>query len=532
MFKFNQSVECDCGYSLSLAEAHNNFYICPKCKKYLRMPVSEWINTITDSSSFKELPSTATASDFLELPDYKKKLLEASEKTGMSDAIITGTCKIDGKCVGIGIMNADFMLGSMGSVVGSKIASLFLDTNVKYVVLVCASSGARMQEGIISLLQMGKIVVSMQSKKSNSKKVITILTSPTMGGVTASFASLGDIILAEPNAMIGFTGPRVIKQTIGEELPEGFQTAESQLKNGFIDAIVERQNLKRTISKILNSWSMTSHMMPIVPTKLVMKPVTSTLSSWEKLKLIRNPDRLDSKDYIDSVFDDFFEIHGDRCLGDDPTIIGGLATFNELPVTVIGITKGHNPEDLIKNKFGMPSPEGYRKATRIINMSPDRPIIIFVNTMGAYPGVSAEMHGQGVAIAECLSAMATSHAPILTIITGEGGSGGALALSLSNEVWMLENAVYSVTSPEAFSSILWKDSSRAEEAAGIMKMSAKDVLDIGFADGIISECGGATKENLQAISEEIKKVIYNFIRNYYGTISACAGRRIIKFNKF
>lgn len=203
----------------------------------------------------------------------------------------------------------------------------------------------------------------------------------------------------------------------------------------------------------------------------------------------RAADRISARDIIDKVFTDFFELHGDRQLTDDEAIVGGIARFNNQAVTVIGIQKGRNLAENLDTNFGQPSPNGYRKALRLMKQAEKfgRPVITFINTAGAYPGIEAEERGQGEAIARNLLEMSDLKVPIIAFITGEGGSGGALALALANKVYILENAVYSVLSPEGFATILWKDGSRRDEAAELMKITAPHLLEMGLVDAIISE---------------------------------------------
>lgn len=213
--------------------------------------------------------------------------------------------------------------------------------------------------------------------------------------------------------------------------------------------------------------------------------------------LARKINRPHTGDYIRAMFTDFFEQKGDHLYDDDRAILGGIARFHGLPVTVVGHQKGHTAEENIACNFGMPRPEGYRKALRIMEQAEkfNRPIITFVDTPGAYPGLDAEEHGQGEAIARNLAAMSSYHVPVICVVTGEGNSGGALAIGVANRILMLEYSVYSVLSPEGFASILWKDSSRAGEAAGIMKLTSGDLLQAGVADEIVPEPLGGAQEN-------------------------------------
>jgi acetyl-CoA carboxylase carboxyl transferase subunit beta len=419
----------------------------------------------------------------------------------------------------------------MGHVVGEKIAlAVEKATELRLpVILFCCSGGARMQEGIVSLMQMAKTSAALKKHSDAGLLYVPVLTDPTTGGVTASFAMLGDIILAEPGALIGFAGPRVIEQTIGEKLPEGFQRAEFQLEHGFVDAIVERADLKMTLYRILKMHRHTENYAnfdPLreddryEPTELMKERQAKSkeLSAWDKVRMVRQTGRLSSIDYMETIFDEFTELHGDRYFRDDPAITGGIAYLDGQPVTVIGVNKGKDLKDCMKHNYGMPSPEGYRKALRLMKQAEkfNRPIITFVNTSGAYPGMEAEENGQGEAIARNLYEMSGIRVPILCLMIGEGGSGGALALAVGNEVWMMENAIYSILSPEGFASILWKDGSRAKEAAEVMKITAQDLKALHVIEDIIPEYGGADKDALTSIANYMKGHMKEFLKRQDG----------------
>ena len=231
---------------------------------------------------------------------------------------------------------------------------------------------------------------------------------------------------------------------------------------------------------------------------------SNKVTAWEKVKIARDPNRKTSLDYIEKIFDEFIELHGDRSFKDDESTVCGLARIGKQSFTVIAQQKGRNTKENIQRNFGMPNPESYRKAIRLMKQANkfNRPIITFVDTKGAYPGIGAEERGQGEAIAKSMFEMSKLEVPIITIVIGEGSSGGALAISVGNKILMLENAIYSILSPEGYASILWKDSSRAEEAAEKMKLTAKDLYDFKIVDKIIKE-----NENYEKTAENIKKEI-------------------------
>ena len=233
------------------------------------------------------------------------------------------------------------------------------------------------------------------------------------------------------------------------------------------------------------------------------------VSAWEKVEIARNPKRKTSLDYIDEIFDDFIELHGDRTFADDKAIVGGLARIGNQNFTIIAEQKGRSTKENIERNFGMPNPESYRKAIRFMKQAEkfNRPVITFIDTKGAYPGIGAEERGQGEAIAKSMFEMAKLQVPVISIVIGEGSSGGALAIGVANKIFMLENAIYSILSPEGYSAILWKDSSRYKEAAEKMKLTAKDLYDLKVIDKIIKEPKEVNDEEFKKIAKKIKMAI-------------------------
>jgi len=237
--------------------------------------------------------------------------------------------------------------------------------------------------------------------------------------------------------------------------------------------------------------------------------IYSQMSAWQKAQISRLSNRPTTIEYIEDLFTDFIELHGDRNFGDDHAIVGGIAKFNGIPITIIGHQKGRDTKENIYRNFGMPHPEGYRKALRLMQQADkfNRPIITFIDTPGAYPGIGAEERGQSEAIARNLREMASFKVPIIAIVIGEGGSGGALALGVGNQVYMLENSIYSVISPEGAASILWRDGTQAEKAANTMRITSHDLMELGVIDGIIPEPLGGAHKDRKKQSSEIKKVL-------------------------
>ncbi len=523
---YENAIYCKrCGKEFDHASLKKKKYICDSCGFHFRIPAMDRIAMTVDRGSFEEWEPDLETENYLNDVAYVETLQNAKKKTGLKEAIIIGKARVLGLETAIGVCDSNFIMASMGHVVGEKVTVLFerAEKEKLPVFIFCCSGGARMQEGMISLMQMEKTSAAIKKHSDAGLFYCSIMTDPTTGGVTASFASLGDVIMAEPSATVGFAGKRVIKQTIQEELPKGFQTSEFLQEHGMIDGIVQRKRIRQMIQFLVvtnknrteNINFTTEKKIRFLPfaAEYIQSSITSSKSVWEKVKENRGPNRPASVEYIKNIFDVFVELKGDRLYGEDGAIIGGIAMLNGQPITVVADYRGKNIQENLARNFGMPMPEGYRKALRLMKQAEkfNRPIVSFVNTQGAYPGVGAEERGQGWAISQNLYELSSLKVPILVIIIGEGGSGGALATAVGDEVWMLENATYSILSPEGYASILWKDSSRASEAAEKMKMTSKELRDLGIIDKIIPEFGGASKENISEISKYMKQEIIKFL---------------------
>ena len=539
-----------CGGAIIAEDVKKGYYICPKCGGYFRVHAYRRIEMVGDEGTFEEWDKGLCTRNPLHYKGYEEKIAHLQEKTGLEEAVVTGKVKIQGQDTVIGVCDGRFMMSSMGEVVGEKITrAVERATREKLpVILFTCSGGARMQEGIVSLMQMAKTSAALKRHSDAGLLYVTVLTDPTTGGVTASFAMLGDVILAEPGALIGFAGPRVIEQTIGQKLPKGFQRAEFLVEHGFVDAIVERPKLRETLGEILRMHSRDSVLERTLEgtaseaaeagekelpegagngqagasdARDGLKLHNQVAEAWDRVQISRMKDRPVGSDYIHALFTDFMEFHGDRYYRDDRAIIGGIAYFHGMPVTVIAQEKGTNTKENIEHNFGMPSPDGYRKALRLMKQAEKfgRPVICFVDTPGAFCGLEAEERGQGEAIARNLFEMSGLTVPVLSIVIGEGGSGGALAMAVADEVWMLENSIYSILSPEGFASILWKDSSKAKEAAEVMKLTAGDLYELGMVEHVFLEPSHYTVQNLKEVTREMDEKIREFI-GQYGALTA------------
>lgn len=535
-----------CKAAVFADEVKQNHYICPHCGNYFHVPAYRRIKMVVDRKSFTEWDVHMEEQNSLQYKGYEEKIRSLREKTGLDEAVVTGKCTIKGTPTALGVCDCRFMMSSMGEVVGEKITRVFERATKERlpVILYICSGGARMQEGLVSLMQMAKTSMAIRKHSDAGLLYVPVLTDPTTGGVTASFAMLGDIILAEPKALIGFAGPRVIEQTIGQKLPKGFQRAEFLLEHGFVDKIVEREEQRSVLADILklhenkipdygqsdnsdmemkyksdNAESTETAVGDKRESENTIWPEfipSGNYTPWEHVQLARAKTRPTGKDYIEALFDDFMEFHGDRHCGDDPAVIGGVAFFHGKPVTVLAQEKGEGTRENIARNFGMVSPEGYWKSLRLMQQAEKfhRPVICLVDTPGAFCGLEAEERGQGEAIAKNLYTLAGLTVPVLSIVIGEGGSGGALAFAVADEVWMLEHSVYSILSPEGFASILWKDSKKAKEAAAVMKLTAADLYQMGMIEHVIPEAEPVSRENINDATAYLENGIEDFLGKY------------------
>jgi acetyl-CoA carboxylase carboxyl transferase subunit beta len=484
--------------------------VCPGCGLHSRLTAWQRIEQLLDEGSPVPIETPATVEDPLGFADsrpYRERLEEARHGTGLDEAVVCVRGTVEGHAVVAAVMDFRFMGGSLGTGVGERItaaAEAALAERVPFL-LVTASGGARMQEGSLSLMQMAKTAQALTELDEAGVLTIGVLTDPTYGGVAASFATLPDVILAEPGAHIGFAGPRVIRQTISQDLPEGFQTAEFLHGKGLVDGVVPRGALRAKIARLCAlrapaaprpaPWPSPS------PSRLILQPeLLPTRDGWTAVQLARHADRPTTLDYARTMLDDFAELHGDRLGGDCPAIVGGIGRLAGRPVVLIGHQKGHGTRERVERNFGMPSPAGYRKAARLMRLAAKlgTPVLTLVDTPGAHPGVEAEQNGQAWAIAENLRLMSALPVPVVAVITGEGGSGGALALAVANRVLALSNAVYSVISPEGCASILWKSPGAAERAAAALRLDARELLLHGVVDGVIPEPGAGAHADPEA----------------------------------
>jgi acyl-CoA carboxylase subunit beta len=484
-----------------------NLGVCPECNHHFRLRIRERLTQLLDPDSFEELSRDLEPIDALSFADskpYPERIAAAQDKAGAKSGALYGTGTIGERPLVVAGIDFGFIGGSMGGAVGESItraAELALEKRIPLLVI-SASGGARMQEGCVSLMQMAKTSQAIGRLNEEGILYMSLLTDPTYGGVSASFATLGDVLIAEPDAHIGFAGPSVIEQTIRQKLPDGFQTAGFLMDHGMLDLVEPRENLQRSISNLLELHAQVEQarqadgsgragMLPRTEGRAAVKEADQLerRDPWEVVQLARNLERPHTLDYVGFVFDDFMELHGDRAFREDPAIVSGPARLGDLVVMLIGHQKGATTAEMMERNFGMPEPDGYRKGMRLMRYAAKfgMPVVTLVDTAGAYPGLGAEERGQSNAIAESIMLMSRLPVPVVSIVTGEGGSGGALALAASDRVLMLENSYYSVISPEGCATILFKDAAAAPRAAAALRITAPDLLQLGVMDAVVPE---------------------------------------------
>lgn len=474
--------------------------VCPGCGHHHRLDAATRIAQLLDADGVEWPAMTARSADVLGFTDsapYPARLARARAATGLAEGVLVAAGTIHGNPVVVAAMDFRFMGGSLGAAVGeyvTRAAGLALARRVP-LLLVSASGGARMQEGALALMQMARTSQALAALDEAGVLTISLITDPTYGGVAASYATLCDVLIAEPGAHLGFAGPRVIEQTIGERLPAGFQTAEFLLTRGLIDAIRPRRHLRASLGRLLAAGGRGRHSPGHTDDPVIRDPdLLPERDAWQVVQDARDLARPSTMDYVRLAFEDFEELRGDRVSGDCPAIVGGTARLGGRPVMVIGQQKGHTLAELVSRNHGMATPAGYRKAARLMRMAAKLglPVVTLIDTPGAYPGVAAEEHGQAGAIAESISLMSGLPVPVVAVVIGEGGSGGALALGVADEVLICADATYSVISPEGCASILWRDRTKAPDAARALCLDARRLLRLGVVDGVLPAPGRDT----------------------------------------
>ncbi len=470
----------------------------------------EWIELLFDQDSFDEAFTGIPTPDPLHFEDsrpYPERLEEARRESGGQEAVVTGTARIGGLQFVAAVSDFRFIGGSMGYAVGERVAAAMdraITARLPFVAITC-SGGARMQEGMVALLQMAKTAAAAARLHEAGIPMVSVLAHPTTGGVYASYATQADVIIAERGALIGFAGPRVrAVHDDGEEREALY--AEDLQEHGLVDVVAPREAIRDRLLAVLSLLRQT----PALDPDLLPPPVEvrDQLRGWEVVELSRQAGRPRALDYIRTLAQDFVPLRGDRAGTDDPALVGGLGRIGDTNVVLIGQERG----DLRlegERRDGRVSPAGYRKAKRLIELA-DRlklPLVTFVDTPGAHDGIEDEASGLAGAISDCLVTMASLTTPSVSVVIGEGGSGGALALTVADRILMQQNAMYAITSPEGAAAILFRDRDRAPEVAEALGVSAADLHELGIVDVIVPEPAGGAHTDPEAAMRLLRPVL-------------------------
>lgn len=504
-----------CDATLTDDSTYHEVQVCGSCGYHGRCSARSAIVRLVDVGSFREQDAGLVSTDPLHFEDdsfYRDRLRALRQETGESDALVSGTALLDEHPIAIAALDFGFLGGSMGVVVGEKlvrIAERARDRKMP-LITISASGGARMQEGMLSLLQMAKTSAAIQRLHEAGCPYISILAHPTTGGVFASFANLGDILIAEPGALIGFAGPRVAEQAMGRKLPDGSHTSEFLLAHGMVDAILDRREQRAYLSRVVSVLLAPRGRHQRRGRRIRRVRTGAVILAWDAVQRSRASDRLTSSDYITLMLSEFIELHGDRSSGDDPAVITGIGILNGKAIAVVALERGHL-EDRALRHDGRPYPEGYRKARRVMDLAErlELPLVTLIDTPGAYPGVESEERGLAAEIAASLARMSRLRIPIVSAIVGEGGSGGALALAVADRVLMLEGSIYSVIAPEGAATILYRDSSRAPEVSTKLKLTAHELKRMEIVDEVVLEPEGGMGADPAAMASALAESISN-----------------------
>jgi acetyl-CoA carboxylase carboxyl transferase beta subunit/acetyl-CoA carboxylase carboxyl transferase alpha subunit len=503
--------------------------VCGGCGYHAPLTAVQRIEQLADRGSFHEADRHLWSGNPLHFSDgvssYEKQVAEAQAETHLLDAVVTGHARVLGARVMLIVFDFRFLGGSMGSVVGEKVARAFDVARRDRVpaVVICSSGGARIQEGLIALFQMAKTSLAAARLREVGVPLLTVLADPTMGGVLASFAGLGDVILAEPLARIAFVGPRVHTTAIGDAASPG--TAEFALQHGLIDAIVTRDQLRPVLGYLAGAL----HAAPLGAHGKRESPEPPRNGKgrrdvWETVELARHAARPSGRTLAHAVFSEIFELHGDRQGDDDDSVMAAIGRLGVRPVVIVA-------QDRHALTLGRTRASGYRKAQRAYTLA-ERfrlPLITLVDTPGAATDADAEAAGITGAIAESLARLARLRTPVVNVVVGEGGSGGALALSVGDRLLMQENAIFSVIGPEAASAILYHDAEHAQELATRLKLTAADLVELRLVDRILPE-QPAGHEAPEQMATVLRQALLDEVGRLAGTpIGQLLKRREAKF---
>ena len=501
-----------CESTLTDSDMYQKYKVCHTCRFHYSMTARERVESLADLGTFKESNRWLTSIDplsFKTRTSYKKSLFDDQARTGLTEAVITGSCTIDGLSCILIALDFGFMGGSMGSVVGEKISLAFENAAKRKipVITIITSGGSRIQEGILSLMQMAKTVLASNQLQQKGIPHISVLANPSTGQAYASFANMADIIISEPGAIVGVNPIRSISGDDQKET-ESTHTSESHLSHGTLDAVTDRTKLKGVISVLLDLFNK-EFTIKRTSSGQITYPTAQPTEAWHSVQIARHNSRPTSMDYMARIMDNFVELHGDRVYGDDPSIVCGLGQIGGQTVVVIGQQRDQTLDSTDEGSNARTMPEGFRKAQRALRIAEkfEMPIITLVDTPGANLSSEAEERGLGHAIASTLALISSLTVPTISTIIGEGGSSGALALGIADRVIMLENAIYSAVSPEEAAELIYQDEEKAEEVVGSLRLTARDCMEMEIVDQVVPEPSQGAHRDHHEASRLLKRAL-------------------------
>ena len=506
-----------CEEPISDSPSYLTYRVCPFCRFHYTVTARQRIELLADKGSFKESYKYVSSMDpisFSRRSRYKKLFTQDQTRTGLTEAAVTGVCRIGDTEVMLIVLDFGFMGGTMGSVVGEKISMAFENAARRGIpaVAVVSGGGVRIQEGVLSLMQMAKTVTTANRLRDEEVPFIVVLANPSTGQAYASFANLADVIMAEPGSLIGLSPLRTLKEVSKMPLPLDAHTAEAHVGHGLLDNVVDRENLQPRISALLRILTAHKHGKSNHRILLKSEPIEcDAVEPWEAVTAARNSERPQAIAYFRSMMDPFIELRGDRLNSDDRSIVAGLGFMDGQPMAVIGQQR----RPLVEGERYHVFPDGLRKAQRVIDLASrfKLPLVTLIDTQGADPGLEAEEQGIGNAIAKTLSSMLAVPTPMVSVVIGEGGSEGALALSLSDRILIQQYAVYSPMSVNHTLGAAHHDYSLDRETAEALMLTAHDCRELGIADEIVPEPeGGAHVDPREASSVLQTAILTNLVQ--------------------
>jgi acetyl-CoA carboxylase carboxyl transferase subunit beta len=508
-----------CHADLTDSPEYAEFRVCPACRFHYNVGARRRVSLLADKGTFRETNRSYIALDPISFSkDYRRRVQGEQKRTGLADAIITGTVRIGRNRAVLAVIDFRFLGGTIGSVVGEKLAQAFelAARRRRPIVVVVSGGSARLQEGPLALAQLAKVAAAQRRLAAARVPMICVLANPTTGAAYAGFASLADYIVAEPGALVGYATLRAAREASGGRLPADAHTAEGQLQNGMIDAVVDRAQLGELLTTLLSLFASRKRVKAPKREEDGTGEQDGAAGAWHEVQLSRHAQRPTARDYLALISRRFIEFRGDRVTGDDPAVVCGIGEIGGEAVIVAGqqsaASDTDRPETWIR-------PEGFRKARRAMQLAArfDMPLVTLIDTPGAYPGADAEARGLGYAIASCTATLADLPTATVAAIVGEAGGEAALAFGVADRALMLEHATFSVVPPERAAQLIYRDSTKVEEAAEALHLTARECRALKLIDVVVPEPPGGAHQDHEAAARRLGTAIARALAETHGT---------------